>query len=595
MPESTLASVFQATAARKGEAVALRSPGDETTMTWAEYAGDVRAIAAGLSGLGAEHGSTVALMLTNRAEFHVVDTAAFHLGAVPWSIYNTYPSEQIAHLLGDAGTNVVVTEQALLPVLRDAATAAGVEHVVVVDGDAPQGVMGLEDLRSAGDAGFDFEAAWSALEPGDLATIIYTSGTTGPPKGVQLTHANVSAAIASFVEVWGLPDEGRFVSWLPMAHIAERLVTHYAPMFLGSIVTTCPVPREIADYLPGVRPSYFFAVPRIWEKLKSRVDTELAAERDPQRRHAIETALAAGRRRIQARQRGEATYELSGADEEVLAGLRLGLGLDRAVLGVTGAAPCSYEVIEFFHAIGVSLAEVYGMSEATGVGTHNRVGHEKIGTVGPPMPGMEIRIADDGEVLMRGPAVMAGYRNRPEETAQAVDPDGWLHSGDIGAVDADGFLTIVDRKKELIINSAGKNMSPVNIEAALKTSTPLIDQAVAVGDRKPYNVALITLEPGAARQFAHDRGIRSESTAALAEEPAIIEEVARGVALANERLARVEQIKRFKVIAAEWEPGGDELTPTQKLRRRPIAEKYAGDIEALYSDPARANWKEAAG
>jgi long-subunit acyl-CoA synthetase (AMP-forming) len=279
--------------------------------------------------------------------------------------------------------------------------------------------------------------------------------------------------------------------------------------------------------------------------------------------------------------------EYGRAEREVLADLRSRIGLDHVRLGVTGAAPCPYEVIEFFHAIGIHLCEVYGLSEATGAGTHNRIGHEKIGTVGQPMPGMELRLAPDGEVLLRGAVITPGYRNRPEATAETIDGDGWLHTGDVGRLDGDGFLTIVDRKKELIINAAGKNMSPVNIEAALETASELIDQAVAIGDRRPYNTALITLEPGAARQFARRHGLRSDSTAALAREPAVLEEVARGVERANARLARVEQIKRFAVIEAEWEPGGDELTPTQKLRRRQIAEKYARRIEAMYNNDAR--------
>ena len=586
---ASLASIFQATAASSADAVALRTRRDEVRMTWAQYARRVREVALGLHALGVRRGSTVALMMANRPEFHVVDAAALHLGAVPWSIYNTYPPEQIVHLLRDAGTNVVVAERTRLATLGDAAAAAGVEHLVVVDGDPPEGCMDLDALVAAGDPAFDVEEAWRAIGPGDLATIIYTSGTTGPPKGVQLTHANVMAAIASFREIWSLPDEGRFVSWLPMAHIAERLVTHYAPMHLGSTVTTCPDPREIAAYLPEVRPSYFFSVPRVWEKLKSAVDVELAAEEDPERRRTVAWALDVGRRRVRALQAGggvpgDLAEEHARAEGEVLAGLRRRLGLDRAVLGVTGAAPCPYDVIEFFHAIGIHLAEVYGLSEATGTGTHNRVGRERIGTVGPAMPGLEVRLAGDGEVLLRGPTLMAGYRNRPEETAETIGADGWLRTGDIGTLDDEGFLRIVDRKKELIINAAGKNMSPANIEAALKSASPVIDQAVAVGDRRPYNVALITLEPAAARQLAGGRGSPATSIPALAREPAILEEVARGVARANERLARVEQIKRFAVLDEEWEAGGDELTPTQKVKRRPIADKYAALIDSLYAD-----------
>jgi long-subunit acyl-CoA synthetase (AMP-forming) len=588
MGHSTFASIFQATAARAPDAVAVRTRHDEVRWTWGEYNRRVRALAAGFSRLGVQRGETVALMLTNRPEFHVADAAAMHLGAVPWSIYNSYPTEQIAHLLADADTNVVVTEQAMLATVQKAAAAAMVEHVVVVDGEACDGAIALADVATAGDPSFDFEAQWRAVQPQDLLTVIYTSGTTGPPKGVQLTHASVLAAIEAFIDVWRLPDEGRFVSWLPMAHIAERLVTQYAPMVLGSAVTTCPDGREIAAYLPDVRPSYFFSVPRIWEKLKARLDAELAAEPDPERRRFVEEALNVGRRRVRALQAAGAVpaslqAEYERADQEVLAGLRHRLGLDRAALGVTGAAPCPYEVIEFFHAIGIHLAEVYGLSEASGVGTHNRVGHERIGTVGPPMAGVELALADDGEVLMRGAAIMAGYRNRPDATTEAIDADGWLHTGDVGSVDREGFLRIVDRKKELIINAAGKNMSPANIEAALKASSELIDQAVAIGDRRPYNVALITLEPIAARLFARDRGITAASTAELAGEAAVIEELARAVSRANDRLARVEQIKRFRLIADEWEPGGDELTPTHKLKRRQIVAKYAEQIEAIYA------------
>jgi long-subunit acyl-CoA synthetase (AMP-forming) len=557
-------------------------------MTWGDYRDRVQDIAAGLAALGVERGSTVALMMTNRPEFHPVDTAAFHLGAVPWSIYNTLPAEQVAYELRDAGSKVVVAERAMLGVVRPAAAGAGVEHVVVVDGEPSDGALTLDELAGQGDPSFDFEASWRAIAPDGLLTIIYTSGTTGRPKGVELTHANVMAAISSFIEVWELPDEGRFVSWLPMAHIAERLVTHYAPMVLGSLVTTCPIGRDIMAYLPEVRPSYFFSVPRIWEKLKAAFDTSCAAEPDPHRREVTRRALDVGRRRVRALQADGAVpddlaAEYERAEHDVLADLRRRLGLDRAALGVTGAAPCPYEVIEFFHAVGIHLCEVYGLSEAAGAGTHNRIGREKIGTVGPPMPGMEVRLAPDGEVLLRGAAVTPGYRNRPQETAEAIDADGWLHTGDIGRLDSDGYLGIVDRKKELIINAAGKNMSPVNIEAALKTSSELIDQAVAIGDRRPYNTALITLEPGAVRQFAREHDLAEQSTAALAREPAVIEEVARAVGRANARLARVEQIKRFALLAAEWEPGGDELTPTQKLKRRRISEKYAHEIDAMYA------------
>jgi long-subunit acyl-CoA synthetase (AMP-forming) len=259
------------------------------------------------------------------------------------------------------------------------------------------------------------------------------------------------------------------------------------------------------------------------------------------------------------------------------------LGLDELESLNVGAAPTPREVIEFFHALGLPLAELWGMSETTGAGSCNPPGQVKIGTVGPPAPGIEIKLADDGEVLLRGPVVMPGYRNSPEQTAEALDPDGWLHTGDIGEFDEDGYLKIVDRKKELIISAGGKNMSPANIEAKVKAAHPLIGQAIAIGDGRPYNVALITLDPDVAPAFAQQHGIEDTSFENLASQEAVLAAVQQGVDAANESLARVEQIKKFKVLPLDWEPGGDELTPTMKLKRKPIAEKYAAEIDELYS------------
>jgi long-subunit acyl-CoA synthetase (AMP-forming) len=259
------------------------------------------------------------------------------------------------------------------------------------------------------------------------------------------------------------------------------------------------------------------------------------------------------------------------------------LGLDQAIAVNVGAAPTPVEVLEFFHAMGIELGELWGMSETCGAGTCNRPGHVKIGTVGPAAPGVELRLAEDGEVLMRSEVVMIGYRNAPEKTAEAIDPDGWLHTGDIGKIDDEGFLKIVDRKKELIINAAGKNMSPANIEAALKTGSPLIGQAATIGDAKPYNTALIVLDADFAPQWAAQNGLTATTLEELATEPKMIEAIQAGVDAANEKLARVEQIKKFTIIPGDWEAGGDELTPTMKLKRKPIAAKYQAEIEAMYT------------
>jgi long-chain acyl-CoA synthetase len=343
----------------------------------------------------------------------------------------------------------------------------------------------------------------------------------------------------------------------------------------------------VVAYLPDVHPTWFFAVPRIWEKLKAALEAGFAAEQDDAKRQAIEWALGVGLKKVRAEQAGEEVQaelaeEYTKADELVLSEVRERLGLDQVEAVNVGAAPTPYEVIEFFHALGIPLAELWGMSETSGYGACNPPERIKIGTVGPVSPNAEIKLADDGEVLIRGPFVMPGYRNQPEKTRDAIDDDGWLHTGDVGEFDEDGYLKLVDRKKELIINAAGKNMSPANIEAKVKAAHPLIGQAIAIGDSKPYNVALITLDPDVAPGFAKQQGVDPDP-AAMAESEAVIAEVQKGVEVANEHLARVEQIKKFKVLPTEWEPGGDELTPTMKLKRKPIHEKYAEEIEALYA------------
>ncbi len=588
---ATMAEAFQLTAAEHAGRTAIRTKEDEFSITWSGYAERVRDIAAGLAAVGIERGDTVGIMLTNRPEFHFVDTAAIHLGATPYSIYNTSTPEQIGYLLEDAANRVLVTEEAFLDTVlaaRDGASAA-LELIVVVDGEGRDGVISLAELEGRGAEDFDFDAIWRAVEPDDLLTLIYTSGTTGPPKGVQLTHGNLLAALRSYDQVFRLSGEGRLISWLPMAHVAERNCTHYGPMIYGQTTTCCPDPRQVAAYLAEVRPTWFFAVPRIWEKLKAAMEIGFAAEPDDKRKEAIVWALEVGMRKVRAEQAGKEVPakladEHAKADELVLSKMRERIGFDQLEAVNVGAAPTPRQVIEFFHALGVPLAELWGLSETCAAGTVNPPHRVKIGTCGPAAPGIELRLADDGEVLVRGATVMAGYRNDPEKTAEAIDSEGWLHTGDVGELDDDGYLTIVDRKKELIINSAGKNMSPANIEAAIKSASALIGQVCAVGDDRPYNVALIVLDPDAAPVFAQQEGIEDTSIESLATEPAVLEEVAAGVEGGNADLARVEQVKRFKLLPADWHPGGDEMTPTMKLKRRPIERKYAAEIDELYAE-----------
>jgi long-subunit acyl-CoA synthetase (AMP-forming) len=537
---ATLAEAFQWTAAQRPDAVALRTPDGATEITWAEYADRVERLAGGLASLGIGPGDTVAIMLLNRPEFHLVDTAALHLGAVPFSIYNTSPREQAEYVLSNAGARVLVTQREFLPVVDGL-----VEHILTLE-DLPA----LEE-RTPSD--FHFDQAWRAVAPEDVLTLIYTSGTTGPPKGVELTHANMLAELRGCSTVLPARPYGRGLSFLPAAHIADRWASHYTcSIAFGFTLTSVPDPRTVAQHLPAVRPTAWGAVPRVWEKMEAAL-----------RKNGI--------------------TDPASLPEEVKAGLRAKLGLDEVAWLVSGAAPIATETLGFFADLGLPIQELWGMSETSCCVCINPRDDIRVGSCGPAIPGARIRLADDGELLVRGELVMRGYRNDPVRTAEAIDADGWLHTGDVATIDGDGYMTIVDRKKELIINSAGKNMSPANIERRLKASHALIGQAVVIGDRRPFNVALLVLDPDVAAAYAAEHGLEDGSPAAMAGHPAVREAVAAAVEAANSHLSRVEQIKRFALLAQEWQPGGDELTPTMKLRRRPIAEKYAAEIEALYA------------
>jgi long-chain acyl-CoA synthetase len=579
---STVAQAFSYTARLHPDRVAIRTRGGEREITWGEYAEQVDRFALGLRELGLARGDTFALMLTNRPEFHIADSAAMSLGATPFSLYQTLTPEQIAYQLNDSGAEIVVTEPAFLEQVQ-AAQAPKVKHLIVVDGD---GGIPFDDLLATEGDPAEIERERGTVEPGDLLTLIYTSGTTGPPKGVQLTHHNMMFAVQAFNDVIDFPEGARVVSYLPMAHIAERATGHYIPIVLGHAVTCCPNPREVIGYLPEVRPSWFFAVPRIWEKLKAGLEAMIESEQDEQRKAALKWALDVGHRKVRAEQAGEEispelAQEHAKADEMVLSKLREQLGLDQLEAVYVGAAPTPLPVLEFFHAIGVPVAELWGLSESTGSGAVNLPDRIKLGTVGQCTPGMEMKLAEDGEVLIRGPQVMKGYRNMPEKTTEAIDEDGWLHTGDIGEIDDEGYLKIVDRKKELIITAGGKNISPANIEAKLKAH-PLIGTACVIGDDRPFLSALLVLDSDVAPAWAAQQGIEDTSLEALAKDERVRAEVERGVAAVNEQVSNVEGVKKFTILGTDWLPGGDELTPTMKLKRKPVGQKYAAEIEAMY-------------
>jgi long-subunit acyl-CoA synthetase (AMP-forming) len=583
---ATLCEAFQTTAATCPQRVALRTPGDAVVVTWEQYAERVRRTAAGLAALGVRRGDTVAFMLTNRPEFYWVDVAAMHLGATAFGIYNTFAQEQVEYVLRDANCAVAITEQAFADMLgRVRRACPQLMHIVSVDGG--ENVLSLDELVAAGDPDFDLASTWPTVQPDDVVTMIYTSGTTGPPKGVQITHASVIAnARAQHEAIPAFRDGFSAVSYLPLGHAIARVFEHYVALILGGTLTCCADLNHLAAALVDTRPTWFAGPPRVWERFEAGVLASISTEPEDRRRRDLQDAIEVGLRVVRTEQAGEqptaalrAEYEL--ADTLVLSGLRTRLGLDQVETAVVGAAPIPPEVIEFFWALGVPLCEGYGMSEIC-LATINPIDRVKIGTVGLPMPGIELCLAADGEVLMRGPTRMLSYRNLPDKTAETIDPQGWLHSGDIGEFDEDGYLRIIDRKKEMIINVAGHNMSPANVEARLKAASPLIGQAVCIGDARPYNVALLVLDPDAAAAFVERHRLPDTALSALCADRRVLEDVATGVARANARLSVPEQIQRWTLLDAQWLPGGDELTPTMKLQRRPIMTKYAAAIEALY-------------
>jgi long-subunit acyl-CoA synthetase (AMP-forming) len=585
---ATFCEAFQRTASIAPDDVALRTPGDSQTLTWRELAAQVRKVAAGLAGLGVRRGDTVSLMMANRIEFYPFEIGAQHLGATSFSAYNTLPAEQLTYLFDNAGTKVAICEEQYVDRIR--ASGASLDHIVCIDG-APPGTISVDELYAAAPADFDFEATWRAVRPDDVVTLIYTSGTTGNPKGVEMTHASLLFEAFGLDAVLGSRFGDRTTSYLPSAHIADRMMALYSLEAFGTQVTVVSEPRAIAAALADVRPTVWAAVPRVWEKLKAAIDFAVANEPDEAKRQGLQWGLSVAAKRAAALVAGGAVpddvaAEWRTADEMVLSKLRERLGFAELRWAVSGAAPIPKETLAFFAGIGIPISEVWGMSELSCAASVSHPDDTRLGSVGKLLPGLEGRIAEDGEYLVRGPLVMKGYRKEPAKTAEAIDKDGWLHTGDIIEVDAEGYLRIVDRKKELIINAAGKNMSPANIENTILAACPMVGVTIAIGDGQPYNTALMVFDAESVGPYAAQHGLSDASPVALAAHPEVIARIAAGVAEGNAKLSRVEQIKRFRILPTVWEPGGDEITLTMKLKRKPIMTKYAREIEELYSGDA---------
>jgi long-chain acyl-CoA synthetase len=594
----TLCDELRHVAETSGEAPAYSDEvdGGWQSLTWAQARQLVLELAAGFAALGLAPGERVALMLPNRSEHVLADLAAVHAGGLGVTLYATLAPEQIAYVAGDCDARIAVLDGVAelarwQPILEQ---LPGITKVIVRDPDAcPAGdqYMTWADFAALGRERFAAEpgeitARVAAIKPHDPLALLYTSGTTGNPKGVLLTHRNITYEMAAADTMGVIVPRVRWVSYLPLAHIAERMFSIYLPIHTVGHVHFCPETAQLVRVIGKVRPTAFFGVPRVWEKIRAGIQALLTAEQDEGKRAAVRQAMDTGRRYVESCQYGHTTSpeleaQFREADQQVLGPIRSLLGLGQAVSVSSAAAPLPPDVAAFFAGLGMKILDVYGMTETTGAFTANTPTEFKLGTVGRPTVGMEVMLAEDGEILVRGPLITPGYLNRPDLTDALIDAGGWLHTGDIGTIDADGFVSVTDRKKELIITAGGENIAPAAVENLL-VAHPLIGQALAYGDRRPYVVALLTLDGEAAPAWARARGITADSLAALASDPQVLAEVAAGVVAANERLARAQQVKQWRVLPVEWTAETEELTPTLKLKRRVVHAKYADVIDSLY-------------
>ncbi|MGW1895374.1 AMP-dependent synthetase/ligase [Streptomyces sp. NPDC002004] len=605
--ELTLPALLHRNAQDHGDRPALSwrsGPGTDgswTTLTWSDARREAAVLAAGYAALGAGRGDHVLMMMGNRPEHWLSDVALTHLGAVPVTVYGTAAPDQVAHVARHSRARLAIVEDTREParwepLLKD--PTVPLERLVVVE-PGPQDPA-APDARRAPTAGTHlpyasvratgrrlhdpdaFEKAWRETHASDPLTVLYTSGTTGDPKGVRISHRNVILNAVALDRVVELPDHVEHICYLPFAHIAERMLGIYLPVFRASHVRLCADPAQVAATVRELHPAQFFGVPRVWEKLAASLRAALAGL-PADRMRAVEAANGTARACVAYRERGEEPpAELEAAyreaKETVLDPLLALAGFDRLVWTASASAPMPRDVVAFWAGFSVTIMDAWGLTETTGVATTNSPSGFRLGSVGRPLDGVDVRIADDGEILVRGETVCEGYLRADGSVESARDAEGWFPTGDVGRLDDDGFLWLTDRKKEMIITSTGKNVSPALVENALKEH-PLVGQAFVHGDGRSYLVALLVLDPELAPAWAAARGITGGD---LGARPEVRAEIARAVEAANAGLNRTEQVKRYRLLTEEWGPDTGELTPSLKLRRRVIRTKYAAEIEALY-------------
>ena len=588
----TIPSLLDRNARDFGDLPALSMPGGADTLTWRQVRDRVAALTLGLHDAGLRPGDRMLMLMSSRPEHWLVDLAAVHLGAVPATAYATLSGDQLRYLFEHSQARVVVVENSaqLDRVRAFLGELPAPPRVVMVDGPVDAATVPLSELEATGAAALAadpaaFERLWQAVRPEQPVTLLYTSGTTGDPKGVLLSHSNVVYQAVVLEATVPVEDHFPALAYLPLAHIAERMLGIYNAVYRAAHVTICPDPAQLAAGLAEVRPVSFFGVPRVWEKMAAGIQAFVAAA-DPAVRAAFEAATTATLEAYELREAGrpvpeELAARVAALDEKVLRPVRARLGLDRAGWAGSGSAPIPVAVLRFLAGCGLEVLEVWGMTETTGTATINAPDAFRLGSVGRVNPGMQLRLAEDGEIMVRGPLVCLGYLRADGSVEPATDADGWLATGDVGVLDDDGFLTITDRKKELIITSSGKNIAPAQLENLLRAH-PLIGQAVAIGDRRPYVTALIVLDEEMAPAWARGRGL-SPDLAELSADPALLAEIQAAVDAANAKLSRPEQIKTYRVLPAPWSPVTGEITPTLKLRRRVIADRYAEVIDGLYT------------
>jgi long-chain acyl-CoA synthetase len=579
----------QAASSPSSIAYQVKVDGRWRPTTWQSFAEQVRSAARALIALGFPTGGKVAILGFNRPEWVILDLAAMMAGGAPVGIYTTCSSEEVQYIVHHSEAHLILVENEaqLAKVIARRAELPLLRWIVLMRGTAAVGsdVLSWDDFLAKAEptpvAALD--ARLDALDPGQLATMIYTSGTTGPPKGVMLSHHNLSFTSQLLIDIGGMAASGDVsLSYLPLSHIAEQMATIHMPTTAGSTVYFAESLDKVPDNIKEVRPTAFFGVPRIWEKYHAGLSARLGEVKGAQRR-LLDWARRVCTQVNERRNRGaeipallRVQYAL--ADRLVIRKLKAAIGFDRAHVLSSGAAPIAPDVLAFFASIDMPIHEVYGQSEDSGPTSYNLPGRTRIGSVGPPLPGIEVKLAEDGEILVRGPNVFMGYYKDPEATSDALH-DGWLCSGDLGALDSDGFLMITGRKKEIIITAGGKNIAPVNIESAVKQS-PLVGEVVVIGDRRKYLTALVTLDEDAAKRLAPEFADAS----ALASASQIRAAIQLQIDEVNKSLARVEQIKKFSILIRPFGIATGELTPTMKLKRKTISQLYEREIEAMYLD-----------